>query len=243
MRVHVIQHVTFEVPALIAEWAHDRGHELTSSLALTEEYPLCEEIDFLIVLGGPMDADDEAANPWLRPEKHYVAQCIATGQAVLGICLGAQIVAEVLGGKVRRNTVKIGWYTVQKTRFAKSEPLFAEWPESLVVGQWHGDTFDLPSGLEPLFSSEACVNQAYVFDRHVVGLQFHLEWTEESLGALIEQCRAELSDGGMWVMSESELVDEAPERVATNRALLMPLLDSMAVVSHTRRSAAHASGR
>ena len=202
MRLHVIQHVPYEGPALIGEWAADRGHELTSSLALVEEYPACNEVDLLVVMGGPMDADDEVASPWLRAEKHYVAECIAAGRGVLGVCLGAQILAEVLGGTVRRNQHKeIGWYAVEKTPDASAERLLSAWPDCFVAGQWHGDTFDLPDGFEPLLSSEACANQAFVFEDRVVGLQFHLEWTEESLGMLIEACRAELATPGLWMMS------------------------------------------
>jgi GMP synthase-like glutamine amidotransferase len=228
MRLHVIQHVDFEGPALIAEWAEARGHELTACLALTEEYPTCEEIDFLVVMGGPMDADDETKSPWLHAEKHYIAECVAAGHAVLGVCLGAQIIAEVLGGTVKRNPEReIGWYTVEKTEEGGVEPLFAGWPETLVVGQWHGDTFDLPAGLEPVYSSEACVNQAFVFDRRAVGLQFHIEWTEPSLAGLVDHCRDELTGGALWVMSESEIVDEAPERIVANREWLFSLLDAL----------------
>jgi GMP synthase-like glutamine amidotransferase len=231
MRMHVIQQVPFEGPARIAEWATQRDWELTSTLALTEEYPSCEAIDFLVVLGGPMDADDEVASPWLHVEKHYIAECIAAGHPVLGICLGAQIIAEVLGGTVKRNPEKeIGWHTIERTAFGESEPFFAQWPQCAVVGQWHGDTFDLPGGLEPVYSSEACANQAFVFGRRVVGLQFHLEWSEESLGKLIEECQAELdATDAMWVMSASEMRDEAPERIAINRELLFGLLDELSV--------------
>ena len=228
MRVHVIQQVDFEGPALIAEWAEERGHELSCGLALTEEYPACETVDMLVLMGGPMDADDEVANPWLHAEKRFVADCIAAGHPVLGVCLGAQILAEVLGGEVRRNPEKeIGWYTVEKTEFGEAEPMFADWPTSAVVGQWHGDTFDLPAGLEALYSSEACPNQAFVFDHRVVGLQFHIEWTKASLARLINACRAELGNGAMWVMSPTELEDEAPERIAANRVMLFALLDRL----------------
>jgi GMP synthase-like glutamine amidotransferase len=184
-----------------------------------------------------MDADDEVASPWLHAEKHYIAKCIATGHGVLGICLGAQIIAEVLGGKIRRNPEReIGWYSVHKTLFGETEPLFAEWPDSFVAGQWHGDTFDLPAGLEPLYSSEACENQAFVFDRRVVGLQFHIEWTEDSLATLVEKCGSELNGGAMWVMSASEIIDEAPERIAINRVLLNTLLDTMSEAGLLRRA-------
>ena len=228
MRVHAIQQAPFEGPGLIADWAVDRGHELTTSLAITEEYPACSDVDLLVILGGPMDADDEVASPWLHAEKHYVVECIAAGRGVLGICLGAQIMAEVLGGKVRRNPVKeIGWYTVEKTETGRIERLLNAWPDSFVAGQWHGDTFDLPASLVPLFSSEACENQAFLFDRRVLGLQFHLEWSEASLAALIDACGDELSGDGMWTMSASELMDEAPERMAADRELLFSILDAL----------------
>lgn len=229
MRLHAIQQVPFEGPALIADWAAERGHELTTSLAVTEDYPDCNDVDFLIVLGGPMNADDEVANPWLHTEKHYVVECIAAGRSVLGICLGAQILAEVLGGKVRQNEVKeIGWYSVEKTLTGQIERLLTPWPDTFVVGQWHGDTFDLPGSLEPLLSSEACVNQAFLFDHRVLGLQFHLEWSEESLAALVDNCRDELTTDGLWTMSAIQLEDEAPERIAANRELLYSVLDALA---------------
>ena len=111
MRVHVIRQVPFEGPAAIAEWAAERGHEVTESLALLEEFPDPADVDFLVLMGGPMAADDEAANPWLHAEKRFAAAVIAAGRPVLGVCLGAQILAEVIGGTVRRNDVaEIGWY-------------------------------------------------------------------------------------------------------------------------------------
>ena len=230
MRLHVIQHVPFEGPSLIAEWAAERGHELTSGLALTEEFPAIDDIDFLVVLGGPMAADDEVVSPWLHGEKHYIAEAIAAGKLVLGICLGAQIVAELIGGTVRRNREpEIGWYAVSRTQAGLEERLFAGLPETMVVGQWHGDTFDLPVGLEPLMSSEACVNQAFVFDGRVVGLQFHLEWTFESVAALLAACGDELVLGPQWVTSASQIEEEAPERVEASRAWLFMLLDAMAL--------------
>jgi GMP synthase-like glutamine amidotransferase len=147
---------------------------------------------------------------------------------VLGICLGAQILAEVLGGRVRRNEHKeIGWYPVTMTAEGKIERLFSSWPDCFVAGQWHGDTFDLPEGFEPLLSSDACANQAFAFEGRVVGLQFHLEWTEESLAELIEICGAELATPGLWTTSATQIEDEAAERIAVNRGLLFSLLDAM----------------
>jgi GMP synthase-like glutamine amidotransferase len=228
VRIHVIQHATFEDAGLIREWAAERGHDLTSGLALTEEFPPSGQIDFLVVMGGPMGADDEVASPWLHAEKRYIAEAIASGRLVLGVCLGSQIIAEVLGGKIRRNAQReIGWYTVERTPRGDEEPLIAGWTDPLVVGQWHGDTFDLPDGIEPVLTSEACANQAFVFDRRVVGVQFHLEWTEALLGGLIAECGDDCEDTGMWVMSCTQVADEAPERIAACRTLLFTLLDAM----------------
>jgi GMP synthase-like glutamine amidotransferase len=228
MRIHVIQHVPFEGPGLIAAWAAERGHELASALALTEEYPSADDIDFLVVMGGPMDADDEAKSPWLHAEKRFIAEAIASGRLVLGVCLGAQIIAEVLGGNVRRNPEKeIGWFTVERTVMGADEPLFSGWPDPVVVGQWHSDTFDLPGGIEPILSSEACANQAFVFDRRVVGLQFHIEWTQRSVAALVSACGDDCDDTGLWVMAPTQITDEAPERVQECRRLLFALLDAI----------------
>jgi len=229
MRMHVIQHVPFEGPAAIAEWAHERGHEMTSSLALAEEYPHVSAVDFLVVMGGPMDADDDVTSPWLPAERRFIAECITAGRLVLGVCLGAQIIAQVLGGTIRRCANReIGWYAVERTQAGAESPLFWAWDDSVVVGQWHGDTFDLPLSMLPTWKSEACDNEAFVFDGRVVGLQFHLEWTAEALDALMTACADDLDGGGLYEMTRVQIEDEAPQRLAACRDLLFALLDAMA---------------
>jgi len=231
MRIHAIQHVPYEGVGLIGDWAEQHGHELTVTHATTERYPGPEEFDFLVIMGGPMDADDEIASPWLVIEKHFIAEAIADGKLVLGICLGAQIIAEVLGGRVRRGVEReIGWYPVTRTEAGLVQPLFSHWPDTVVVGHWHSDTFDMPMSMQPVLSSEVTPNQAFVFDGHVVGLQFHLEWDEESLAALLEASGDELVDRTTFVMSTSEIADEIPDRVPVCLALLYGLLDGMAEV-------------
>ena len=228
MRIHVVQHVSYEGPALIAEWAAEAGHELTSNMAPTEGFPSTEDIDFLVIIGGPMDADDEHASPWLGPEKHFVADSIAAGKIVLGVCLGAQIVAEVLGARIERNDEhEIGWYPVSLTDHGRTEPLFAEWPDNVVVGHWHGDTFDLPMGMAAALESEVTPNQAFVFDGRVVGLQFHLEWDEPALRTMLEVASGDLGGGGGHVMSVTEFIDEMPDHIPVCRELLFTLLDGL----------------
>lgn len=238
MRIHVIQHVPFEGPGLIGEWAAERGHSLDVTLAITERYPRPDDVDLLVVMGGPMAADDEVASPWLAAEKRFIAETISIGQLVLGVCLGAQIIAEVIGGRVRRASHKeIGWFPVHLTEAGESEPLLSGWPEHAVVGHWHGDTFDLPLGPAPVLSSEATPNQAYVFDDRVVGLQFHLEWDEATLAALLAECSSDLGDGGAYVMSAQEFADEIPDRIPPCRDLLFALLDEMAALGPRRHEA------
>jgi GMP synthase-like glutamine amidotransferase len=231
MRAHVIQHVPFEGPAAIAEWLAERGHELTTSLAPRDEYPPAEDVNLVFVMGGPMSADDEVASPWLHAEKHFIASVIAAGRPVLGVCLGAQILAEVIGGTVRRNAdPEIGWFPVERTREGAEEPFFSAWDEPVLVGHWHGDTFDLPLGIEPAFSSKACRNQAFVFDGRVVGLQFHLEWTEPALQCLIAECGDELAAGGAFVMTAEQIAEDALREIPACRARLFALLDALADV-------------
>ena len=228
MRIHVIQHVPFEGPGLIGRWAEESGYELTTTMASAEDYPDSDDVDFLVVMGGPMAADDAHASPWLHAEKHFVAEAIASGKIVLGVCLGAQIIAEVLGGAIHRNEEReIGWYPVSKTELGKGEPLFADWPEYVVVGHWHADTFDLPLGLAPSLSSEVTPNQAFVFDERVVGLQFHLEWDEALIETMLEFGAEDLSDRTGFVMSDTEFSDEMPDHIPECRELLYTLLDGL----------------
>ncbi|PKQ16844.1 MAG: amidotransferase [Actinobacteria bacterium HGW-Actinobacteria-7] len=228
MRVHAICNVPYEGPALIGEWASQRGHTLTQALALEGEFPPLDQTDLLVVMGGPMDADDEAASPWLVAEKTYVRQAIDAHIPVLGVCLGAQIIAEVLGGKIRRaEQPEIGWFPVGLTPHGCSEPLFALWPATFIAAHWHYDTFDLPDGLQPALSSNATANQAFVFGDRVVGLQFHLEWTAEAVAALVENTDGEWPDG-LYVTDVATMIDDAPLFVPVPATLLFELLDSLA---------------
>ena len=228
MRIHVVQHVPFEGPALIGEWAALRGHTLAISQAVTEQYPSAEEVDLLVVMGGSMDADDEIASPWLVPEKRFIAETIAAGRLVLGVCLGAQIIAEVLGGCVRRGR-ELGWYPVRFAECETPSALFAGWPEEIVVGHWHGDTFGLPLAMEPVLSSDVTANQAFVFDERVVGLQFHLEWDAATLLSLLAECPEDLARGGAHVATAEQIAAQIPQCVPACRELLFELLDRLSL--------------
>ena len=147
--------------------------------------------DGLIFLGGPMSANDDL--PYLQTELQSIQHAVAHGQPVLGLCLGAQLMAKALGARVYRNPVKeIGWFDVQWTDAARHDPLFAGLEGSETLLEWHYDTFDLPSGATHLAWSETCRNQAFRLAANAYGLQFHLEVTP----AIIANWCAEDSDCG-----------------------------------------------
>ena len=196
MRLHCIQHVPFEDMANIEVWAKNKGFRVSRTLLYEgEELPLLSAFDLLVVMGGPMSVHDEAQYPWLKREKKFIRQAMATGKMVLGICLGAQLIAHALGANVTKNPQKeIGWFPVKLTPEARNAPVFQGIPEELMAFHWHGDTFEIPKGAVHIASSEACVNQAFVLGR-IYGLQFHLESSRDSIERLIKNCGDELTHG------------------------------------------------
>lgn len=198
MRLHYLQHVEFEGLANIEAWAKDQGFTLTRTrLYAGEELPSIDRFDWLVVMGGPMNIYEEEIYPWLAAEKRFIAEAVKRNKIVLGICLGAQLIADVLGGKVYRNGEKeIGWHPISLTGEAGSSAVFSTLPKSLVAFHWHGDTFHLPPGAVWIAESKACRNQAFEYNNgRVVGLQFHLESSPESIRLLIENCGDELVEG------------------------------------------------
>ena len=197
MRLHIIQHVAFEGPGAIAEWALERGHSKTLTRQSNgEKLPGAGEFDFLVVMGGPMSANDDSRFAWLAAEKQLIADAVRGRKAVLGVCLGAQLVAQALGARVYRSREKeIGWFPVRLTPEAAASGLFRGLPAEMTVLHWHGETFDLPQGAVRLAESLVCRNQAFDLDGRVLGLQFHLEVLPEGLEDLIQHSAADLVRG------------------------------------------------
>jgi GMP synthase-like glutamine amidotransferase len=206
MRIHFFQHVPFEGLGSIEEWIRDRRHHLTGTRFFqSDPMPEIEEFDLLVIMGGPMGVHDEDRFPWLAMEKRFIEKAMNEGKAVLGICLGAQLIADVLGAKVYPNrTREIGWFPIELTAAGRRSPLFGFLPERLEVFHWHGDTFDLPTGAVHIARSEACSNQAFVHNERIIGLQFHMESTLEGVEALIENCSGELADS-RYIQAPSQL--------------------------------------
>jgi GMP synthase-like glutamine amidotransferase len=228
MRIHVLQHVPFEGPAAIGHWAAERGFPLTlSRLFAHEPMPPLDDVDLLVVLGGPMSVNDEARFDWLAPEKRCLQHAVADGKRVLGICLGAQLVAHVLGARVFPNPGReVGWWPVHSTDAAASHPLTAHWPREFVPLHWHGETFDLPSGAVWLARSAACAHQAFAMGNRVLALQFHLESTIESVDALARHCPGDLAPGECVQSAVAMLAQTG--HVAQANQLLWQTLEALA---------------
>ncbi|MFN3360242.1 MAG: type 1 glutamine amidotransferase [Pseudanabaenaceae cyanobacterium] len=229
MRIHYLQHVPFEGPASIAQWATDRGYSLSATqLYQGETLPNVAAFDWLIVLGGPMNIYEEALYPWLKVEKQFIGEAIGAGKVVIGICLGAQLLAAVLGGKVEKNQQKeIGWFPVQLTSEARWFSPFADLPPEFMAFHWHGDTFSIPPACTWLASSAGCRNQAFSYGHKVLGLQFHLESTPAAVQALIENCGEELVPG-QYIQSPPEMLGQ-PDRFTAINAIMGQILSRLAL--------------
>ena len=179
MHVHWLQHADFEDLGCIAPWLAANGHSVSGTrLYAGETPPDSAAFDALIVMGGPMNIYEYDRHPWLRGEKQLIRAAVDAGKRVLGVCLGAQLLADTLGGPVTRNAdSEIGWFPLSLTAAGRASPLFAELPPDFTGFHWHGDTYALPPGAECLAASEACAQQAFALGTQVLGLQFHLEVT------------------------------------------------------------------
>jgi len=210
MNIHYFQHVPFEDLGSIEEWAKCRGHRLSvTQLYATPSLPALADLDWLIIMGGPMNVYEIERYPWLAQEKRMIEQAIKAEKVVLGICLGAQLIADVLGAKIYKNRHKeIGWFPIQLTPAGQQSPLLPGNPSELEVFHWHGDTFELPSGAIHLAQSAACVHQAFVYRERVIAFQFHLETTRRNAELLITHGKDELVDAPFIQTPEAMLSDE-----------------------------------
>lgn len=228
MRAHVLQHVSFEGLGSIGPWlAQRKARVVLTRFFDSPRLPDLADLDLIIAMGGPMSVNDEADLPWLVDEKRFIAEAILAGKAVLGICLGAQLIAAALGARVYPGPHKeIGWFDIEST---SNGPDLFKFPGTASVFHWHGETFDLPPGASRLARSAACENQAFQVGSNVIGLQFHLETTPESAESMISHCRHELTEGP-FIQSEEALL-RVPEASYSRINLLMT-----EVLEHITRS-------
>lgn len=229
LTVQLLQHVAFEGPGSLESWVRERGHVLVrTELFSSAELPGITEFDWLVVMGGPMGVSDEVAYPWLAAERQLISEAIREDKTVVGICLGAQLIASVLGASVCPNAQKeIGWYPLFVTPEGEADPAGAALGGTPIVFHWHGDTFDLPAGAVHLAYSEACRHQGFRYGKRVLGLQFHLEMEAESLAVMIRHGARELAEPGIGIQPATALTGH-PEWTRDNRRRLFQLLDDLA---------------
>jgi GMP synthase-like glutamine amidotransferase len=194
MKIHYFQHVPYEGLGNIEDWIKAGKHALSRTrFYAADSLPNQEEVDSLIIMGGPMGAYEDKKYPWLTAEKQFIRQTIDAGKKVLGICLGAQLIATVLGAKVYPQVHKeIGWFKLKLTDEGMESKFFQGFPVEFPAFHWHADTFSFPRGAHRLAETAACRNQAFCYGDKVLGLQFHLDVLRENIEEWIDNGRAHL---------------------------------------------------
>lgn len=223
-RVHYIQHVPFEDLGYIATWLTTQERFAISSTKtyLNNPLPNTSEFDWLIVMGGTMSVNDEQVHSWLKPEKQLIKKAIEEGKVVLGICLGAQLIASAMGAKVYPNQHKeIGWWPVSHSLPAGTS---TDAVQEAIVFQWHGDTFELPHGAKRVATSEACLNQAFTIGSKVLALQFHLEATTDGITQLYNSCKTEIAEE-MYIQQPEMLIDA--QKITASNSLMNDILQNL----------------
>ena len=223
MRVHVLQHVPFEGIGCMASWLESRDAKVTYTRFYEgDDLPVVAGLDLIIIMGGPMNVPDESAHPWLTGEKSFVREAMEAGVSVLGVCLGAQIIADVMGARIFPNAHKeTGWFPIEAADGGVGTFTFSE---RLMAFHWHGDTFDLPDGALRLAKSEGCENQAFQIGDNVIGLQFHLETTAAAAELMIENCPADLAKG-RYVQTADAIREATDEHAESANRVLFSMLD------------------
>jgi GMP synthase-like glutamine amidotransferase len=188
MNVLVVKHVDIEGPGLIEDCLrHEHIPHQILSLESGFRLPKLDQFTHVAILGGPMNVYEEDRYPFLKTEDLFIKEAIQRGKSILGICLGAQLIAKALGAKVFKAPVKeLGWYDVSLTRIGSIDPFFSQLPKRFSVFQWHEDTFEIPHGAILIATSSVVPYQAFRYGNNAYGLQFHLEVTHTMIREWME---------------------------------------------------------
>lgn len=232
MKFEIIQHVSFEGPGEIETWLKQNKHSYNiRRMDLWDSLPPVESFDSLIVMGGPMGASDDSIYPWMSLEKQLIRDAIQSNKKVMGICLGSQLIASVLGAKVFRNSEKeIGWHSVNLESGTFSKELNCNIDSDATVFHWHGDAFGLPEGAKRLANSEATLNQGFLYKNHVLALLFHLEMNAVIIEGLLKHGADDLTDG-LFVQTAKEIKAGIAANTPQTQKLLFSILDGFFKVS------------
>ncbi|MFW6224829.1 MAG: type 1 glutamine amidotransferase [Bacteroidota bacterium] len=229
LKIHCLQHVPFEGLAQIQTWITKNGHRVSfTRFYENDDVPGLDTFDWLIIMGGPMGVNDNDLFPWLLKEKEIIRNSIENNKTVLGICLGAQLIASALGAKVYPNPVKeIGWFPVQNPVSFNSPDNIFSIHNPFHVFHWHGDTFDLPKRSQHLYESVGCSNQGFLFKEKVLGLQFHFEVNHESVQSMVKHGMNEIMEVGRYIQSADSILEDH-RHFSSSHQYLYKLLDYLA---------------
>lgn len=227
MKIHYLQHLEIEGLGSIEKWAYNRKHSLSATrLYKNESFPELDDFHWLIIMGGPMSVKDEDDHPWLKREKEFIRKAIDAGKTVIGICLGAQLIAASLDSIIWKNEFKeIGWFPITMTSAAKDSAVFGHLSETIDAFHWHGETFDLPKGAVRIAGSNTCLNQAFSINEKVFGFQFHLETTELGARDVITHFADELIDAPYIQHAKGMLA--SPSRFSNINKVMETILDQI----------------
>ena len=230
MNIHCLAHVPFEDAANIGLWAQDRGHALNYTRFFQDEtLPNLDSFDMLAIMGGAMNVDEHDAYPWLVSEKAFIKNAVDAGKKVIGVCLGAQLLADVLDGKVTTNPQKeIGWHPITLTEAGVNSNIFLKTPKEMDVFQWHGDTFSIPPGAIHLAKNQTCANQAFLYGKHVLGFQFHLEYSQESIEKMLNACADEIVDAP--AVNDANTIRAGYDKIPQTTEWLYTILDTFVAI-------------
>jgi len=192
----IIKHIDIEGPGTLGDFLKAQEEPFCIiELGAGGQLPADPKVfKAVVVLGGPMNVDEEERFPFLKPENDFIQKVLKAEVPYLGICLGSQLLAKAAGARVVKSPVKeIGWYQVQLTAEGKKDPFFSGFRQEDPVYQWHGDMFQLPLNGQLLASAQGCPHQALRVGGNAYGLQFHVEITDKSIKEWCEEyCETDL---------------------------------------------------
>ena len=226
MNLLIVKHVDIEGPGLIEDCLRqERIPYQVLSLESGLHLPKLDDLTHIVILGGPMNVYEEDQYPFLKQEDLFIKEAIQRGKSLLGICLGAQLIAKALGAKVFKAPVKeIGWYDVSLTRIGSIDPFFSRLPKTFPTFQWHEDTFDIPHGAILIATSPLVPHQAFRYGDNAYGLQFHLEVTQDIIRELMETYEEEFEGPQLPLISKLKILADTKAKIGPYKKMGMTFL-------------------